>query len=139
MSRGKWDALEGGIRVPFIVKGPGIEPNTQTHVPISGSDILPTIAEISGYSKPLNKIDGGSFSKILYGQDNVIKRSIPGIFFHVPYKNKIALNRPHSALRFDNFKLIRYNDNNEVELYNLDNDLSEMKIFQKKNLIKQQN
>ena len=48
LSRGKWDALEGGVRVPFIVKGPGIEPNTQTDVPISGSDILPTIAEILG-------------------------------------------------------------------------------------------
>ena len=131
LSRGKWDALEGGVRVPFIIKGPGIEPNTQCDVPISGSDILPTIAEITGCSKQLNKIDGGSFLKILYGQDNVIKRSIPGIFFHVPYRNKIALNRPHSALRFDNFKLIRYNDNNEVKLYNLDNDLSEMKDLSK--------
>ena len=69
MSRGKWDALEGGIRVPFIVKGPGIEPNTQTHVPISGSDILP-VAEISGYSKPLNKIDGGNFIK--YYMDKIM-------------------------------------------------------------------
>ena len=80
LSRGKWDALEGGVRIPFIIKGPGIEPNTQSDVPISGSDILPTIAEISGYSKPLKKIDGGSFHNILFGQDNVIKRSIPEFF-----------------------------------------------------------
>ena len=73
LSRGKWDALEGGVRVPFIIKGPGIEPNTQCDVPISGSDILPTIAEITGCSKQLNKIDGGSFLKILFGQVTVIK------------------------------------------------------------------
>ena len=47
-------------------------------------------------------------------------------------RNKMALNRPTPTLRFDNFKLVRYNDNNEVELYNLDNDLSEMKDLSKK-------
>ena len=37
LSRGKWDALEGGIRVPFIVVGPGIEKNVESKSIISFS------------------------------------------------------------------------------------------------------
>ncbi|TNF40063.1 MAG: hypothetical protein EP310_09565, partial [Bacteroidetes bacterium] len=45
---GKWTLYEGGIRVPFIVAGPGIEPGSQCNVPVAGWDILPTIAELAG-------------------------------------------------------------------------------------------
>ena len=33
LSRGKWDATEGGIRIPFIVSGPKIKPNTFSDIP----------------------------------------------------------------------------------------------------------
>ena len=48
LSRGKWDANEGGIRVPFIVTGPKIEKNVESKSIISFSDILPTIIDLAG-------------------------------------------------------------------------------------------
>ena len=48
LQRGKWDAMEGGIRVPFIISGPGINENIQTETPISFSDLLPTIVDLAG-------------------------------------------------------------------------------------------
>ena len=54
LSRGKWDATEGGIRIPFIVSGPNIKPNTYSDI-VSLSDILPTIADLAGYSNKTNE------------------------------------------------------------------------------------
>ena len=43
----------------------------------------------------------------------------------MPYENKIALERAHSAIIIDNFKLIKFYDNNDTKLYDLKNDISE--------------
>ena len=126
LQRGKWDATEGGIRVPFIVKGPGIDKKRYSDIPISFSDLLPTIIDIAGNKKLKNsELDGGSFKGLLNNETNSVNRNIKGLIFHVPYENKIALERAHSAIIIDSFKLIKYHDNGEVNLYDIKNDLSE--------------
>ena len=71
LSRGKWDAFEGGVRVPLIVSGPGIKEGLESSIPVSGSDLLPTIIELSGNKKNLlTEIDGGSFADILLNNNN---------------------------------------------------------------------
>ena len=126
LSRGKWDAMEGGIRVPFIVSGPRIKAN-ESKVPVIGYDLLPTIIDIVDPNFiPKENIDGGSFKNVLFGDGNgVIKRPNQGLIFHVPYENKIALNRAHSSIIIDNFKLIKFRDNNEINLFDLDEDIFE--------------
>ena len=127
LKRGKWDALEGGLRVPLVIAGPGIEFGNESQVPVSGSDILPTIKDLAGKSNfKLNEIDGGSFKSILLDASRLkVKREVDGIFFHVPYKNGIALKRPHSAVRKGDFKLVKFQDNGELFLYNLTIDKKE--------------
>ena len=127
LKRGKWDALEGGLRVPLVIAGPGIEFGSESQVPVSGSDILPTIKDLAGKSNfKLNEIDGGSFKSILLDPSKLkVKREVDGIFFHVPYKNGIALKRPHSAVRKGDFKLVKFQDNGELFLYNLTIDKKE--------------
>jgi arylsulfatase A-like enzyme len=127
LKRGKWDALEGGLRVPLVIAGPGIEFGNESQVPVSGSDILPTIKDLAGKSNfKLNEIDGGSFKSILLDPSKLkVKREVDGIFFHVPYKNGIALKRPHSAVRKGDFKLVKFQDNGELFLYNLTIDKKE--------------
>ena len=141
LSRGKWDATEGGIRVPFIVMGPGIKKTIYSETPISFSDLLPTIIEIAGNKRlKNNELDGGSFKDILNQQNKTVKRKTEGIVFHVPYENKIALERAHSAIIIDSLKLIKYHDNNEINLFDVKNDLSESidlsKVFINEKLIK---
>ena len=127
LSRGKWDAFEGGIRVPLIISGPGIKNGSESAVPVSGSDLLPTIIDLAGgKSIRLTETDGGSFMSILLNKDKKqIKRSVDGIFFHVPYKNGIALKRPHSAVRRGDYKLIKFQDDKSVLLFNLATDKRE--------------
>ena len=48
-----------------------------------------------------------------------------GIFFHVPYKNGIALKRPHSAVRKGDYKLIKFQDDKSILLFNLIEDKME--------------
>ena len=127
LSRGKWDAYEGGVRVPFIVAGPGIKKGSVSKTPISGSDLLPTIMDLAGNKKiKLTEIDGGSFASILLNRNNEpVKRQVEGIFFHVPYKNGIALKRPHSAVRKGDYKLIKFQDDKSILLFNLAKDKKE--------------
>ena len=127
LSRGKWDAFEGGIRIPFIIAGPGIKNSSESATPVSGTDILPTLIDLAG-NKPitLTEIDGGSFAPILLNKNNEqIKRPVDGIFFHVPYKNGIALKRPHSAVRKEDYKLIKFQDDKSILLFNLVKDKME--------------
>ena len=132
LQRGKWDAYEGGIRVPFIVAGPGINKKKYSSIPISFSDLLPTIIDISGNKKFKSKeLDGGSFKNILTGTNNKVKRKTKGLIFHVPYENKIAIERAHSAIIIDSFKLLKYHDNHEISLYDVKNDFSEAKDLSK--------
>ena len=66
LSRGKWDAMEGGIRVPFIISGPNIKSGIESKVPISFSDILPTIIDIAEKIPLHDELDGGSFKKVAF-------------------------------------------------------------------------
>ena len=127
LSRGKWDAFEGGVRVPLIVSGPGIKGGSESGTPVSGSDLLPTIMDLAGNKTiALTEVDGGSFASILFNKDNEqIERSVGGIFFHVPYKNGIALKRPHSAIRKGDYKLIKFQDDKSTLLFDLVKDKKE--------------
>lgn len=142
LSRGKWDAMEGGIRVPFVISGPNIKPGIESKVPISFSDLLPTIIDIAGKKIPLHdELDGGSFKKVVFENGKgEVKRNKNGIVFHVPYENGIALKRAHSAIIQDNFKLIKFYDTNEVRLYSIENDIEEKHdlsqlLIEKRNLL----
>ena len=138
LKRGKWDATEGGIRIPFIVTGPEIKANSQAEIPISFSDLLPTIIDLAGGKENLKneKLDGGSFKQVLLNKSKNIKRNFNGIVFHVPYENKIALGRAHSAIIVDKMKLIKFYDNKETKLYNLKNDINENEnlVFKRKKI-----
>ena len=127
LSRGKWDAMEGGIRVPFVIAGPQITPGSESKTPITHSDLLPTIIELAGQKLPLQEdIDGGSFKSILnQGGNGNISRFSEGLIFHVPYENGIALKRAHSVIIIGNFKLIKFHDNKELMLFDINKDIGE--------------
>lgn len=127
LSRGKWDAMEGGIRVPLVVSGPGIAKGAYCDQPVSGCDILPTISHLAGrFIGGDSTLDGGSFHGLLFEEEEAtVTRLTDGLVFHVPYRNGIALKRPHSAIRKGDFKLLKFQDTGETYLYDLSTDLGE--------------
>ena len=57
--------FEGGLRVPTVIRGPGVMAGAQCDVPIAQWDFLPTIHDLSGSTKPLPAdLDGGSLADI---------------------------------------------------------------------------
>jgi len=127
LGRGKWDLMEGGIRVPFIISGPGIEHNSQCDVPVTGCDLLPTISALAGAKQKLpDNLDGGSLTSLLQGRGKgTVKRQNKGLVFHFPHKNGSGLKREHSAIRMGRWKLLRFWDNHQRMLFDLNNDICE--------------
>jgi arylsulfatase A len=119
----KFDAWEGGHRVPFIVRWPGkVKPATVCHQLIQQSDLMATFAEILSLTLPANAgEDSISFLPLLKGQtkptrDHGISCSAAGV----------------PALRSGLWKLIQGRPNQgpatkQIHLYHLADDLAETK------------
>ena len=126
---GKWTTFEGGLRVPFIVKGPGIQAESFCDVPVVGWDLLPTFATLAGQTGAWThppEIDGVSFSHLLNNKGKgEIERSFEGLVFHQPFAIAGG-HRPHSAIRVGDFKLIKFWETNELLFFNLKKDPGEM-------------
>jgi len=120
---GKGWIYEGGIRVPTIIKWPGvIQPGRVCDTPIISTDYYPTILEIAGLPlRPKDHVDGVSIAELLR---NGTPPSREKLFWHYPH-NHGAGSPPCGAVRIGDFKLIHFFYTNEIELYNLKDDLSE--------------
>jgi arylsulfatase A-like enzyme len=118
---GKWTLYEGGVRVPFMVIGPGIKGGTQTNIPITGWDILPTLSELAGNKNPLPaNLDGTSFKSLFAAATaSTYSRKKDELVFHY-------FGKPHSSIRVGDYKLIKFWNLKKVELYNLKDDLGEL-------------
>jgi arylsulfatase A-like enzyme len=131
LSAGKHSVYEGGIRVPFAVVGPGVEPGSVSRTTVSGVDILPTIADIVGSSLELGDIDGGSFKKVMYQQSDEVVRPRPFLVFHDKDgrpKSDDERADSETALIQGDYKLIKTwkdGEQHSIELYNLAQDMEE--------------
>ncbi|MFC4222046.1 sulfatase [Flagellimonas marina] len=130
---GKGSYYEGGIREPMFAYWKGkIDDGIKIDVPVTNLDFYPTILEVTGIKKPANKIlDGNSFASILSAGNDMPERPL---FWHFPIylqdgnketQDSIFRTRPGSAIRLGDWKLIQYFENNDIELYNLKNDIGE--------------
>ncbi len=67
---GKGKVIEAGVHVPMIVSGPGVKAGQVTDALIDFSDVLPTLAELTGARLPAGvRIDGHSFAPILRAEE----------------------------------------------------------------------
>ncbi|EPR65490.1 sulfatase [Cyclobacterium qasimii] len=138
---GKGSYYEGGIRVPAFAVWPGrIRPDQVSEIPITNLDIFPTLLELTGIKQPENKnLDGLSLLPLLTEDKNLPKRPL---FWHFPIyleggngesQDPVFRTRPGSAVRYGDWKLIQYFENNAKELYNLKEDISESNNLVNKN------
>lgn len=121
LKRGKAFLTEGGIRVPFMIKGPNIPANTYSTVPVVGYDIFPTFAALTGATTALPTLDGVDISPAFTGGS--IFRPDP-LYFHSPHYTGNA-KAPGSVAVYENFKLEVNYDSGDFILYDLDADIGE--------------
>lgn len=123
---GKGTVSDGGLRVPFIVSGPGIKAGSCSHVRAIDVDLLPTIAELAHVAEPLPKgVEGGSFVAVLNNAGmGTVKRPREEFVVHFPHYDKDAIG-PASAIFLGDFKLIRIYETGGLRLFNIAKDPGE--------------
>lgn len=120
---GKGYLYEGGIKVPLFVRWSGsLKPSVVENSSVVGTDFYPTLLDLCGLKQlPSQHKDGYSFKPLLEGKRYVRKP----IFWHYPHYSGGLGGRPSAAVRYGNYKLIEFFEDNHVELYNVVDDISE--------------
>lgn len=125
---GKGSAYEGGVRVPLVVKWPGVtKPGSVNDTPVISTDFFPTILEIVSGRAP--RSDGESITALLRGGTKLQRDAI---YWHYPHYHPGSAT-PYSAVRAGDWKLIHFFEDDHVELYNLKDDIGEKSDLAKTN------
>jgi len=128
LSGGKGSLGEGGLRVPFIVRGPGIEPGSWCDVPIVGFDLFPTYLEWAGVDDGPEALEGTSIASLLTGGPRGGDGSDAALdgremVFHFPhYQNDAS---PQSAIYLDGYKLVLFHETGQASLFHISEDPGE--------------
>ena len=110
----KWWVWQGGIRVPMIVRGPGIKAGSTFEGNVVNYDLLPTFVDwAGGQPKKLKNIDGVSLAGYLRGRnpdEAFLKRHL---YFHYPH-NRTSM--PHSAIVSGTDKVIHFYGHDDIPM-----------------------
>jgi len=118
---GKGSAYEGGVRVPLIVRWPGVvKPGSVCDIPVIGVDFYPTILQTVGV-KLTHPVDGVSILPLLK-QTGSLEREV--VYWHYPHYH-VGGATPYSAIRHGDLRLIKFYEDGRLELYNLKEDIGE--------------
>ncbi|QDT71966.1 sulfatase-like hydrolase/transferase [Lacipirellula limnantheis] len=142
LREGKVTIFEGGIRSPYIVKGPGVQANSFSSVPVLTTDLMTTFAALAGFEGPTPQgVEGADLTPVMFnggalpeGMDYLERQYAQHgeIYFHNPHNPALGATwrvQPASSVRDGDYKLIRqYGENGNPDtylLYNLKTNISE--------------
>jgi arylsulfatase A-like enzyme len=112
---GKQNLYEHTWRVPFIARGPGIQPGSRCSGYIYLLDVLPTLCDLAGVTPPMT-VEGISFRPVLEGKSERVRDVLYGVYCG---GTKPGLR----AVKTDGWKLIEYDvldgKVRETQLFNL--------------------
>ncbi len=130
LSEGKGWTYDGGIRECFIAAWPGvIAENTTCDEPVTSPDFYPTLLEAAEVeADPNHEIDGLSIMPLLKGEARTLDRE--AIYWHYPHYGNQG-GTPSGAVRARDWKLTEFFEDGRVELYNLQDDISETRDLSK--------
>ena len=116
----KGTLYEGGVRVPLIVRWPGVvKAGSECHEPVSSVDFYPTLLEMNpDASIKQDDLDGVSLTPWLKGEN----KTRGPLYWHYPVYHHSA---PASSVRDGDYKLIEFFEDGHLELYNLKDDIGE--------------
>ncbi len=119
---GKGSLYEGGVRVPTIVRAPGVTPASGgvCETPVSSVDFFPTLLSLAGLRSQVRP-DGANLTPLL--RDPSARLAREALYFHYPHY--YATTTPVSSIRVGEWKLMEYYEGAKLELYNLREDPGE--------------
>jgi arylsulfatase A-like enzyme len=142
---GKGSYYEGGIKVPLIFSWKNkIKSQSESYERIINIDFFPTLKNIIGYKNDNLELDGVDLNPI-FEEKEIEKRAL---YFHFPIYleaynvqkdngfDPVFRTRPGSVIIKGDWKLHHYFEDNNLELYNLKNDISESNDLSKENIEK---
>lgn len=129
----KFSLYEGGIRLPFIARWPGVVPAgaTDSTTIVSSVDVLPTLCKLTGMELPKGEaLDGVDRSAAIKGQP-IVTRERPLMweygrnekFFGYPRQPRDR--SPQLAIRDGKWKLLVNANGEGAELYDLSSERDE--------------
>lgn len=128
---GKGSVYEGGVRVPLLVRAPGVKAGGVCAEPVISCDLYRTLlgaAQAKGDDTP----DGLDLAPLLKDPGGLLERE--ALYFHYPHYYDTTT--PVSAVRARDWKLIEYHEDGRTELYNLKEDPSETRNLAQANTAK---
>ncbi len=128
LRKGKGWLYEGGIRVPVIIRWPGVVKAGSLSREVIGTwDFMPTFCALTGAALPPN-VDGTNLLPLLQKGKSLPERDV---FWHYPHYHSTGMT-PGSAVRSGKWKLIEFYEKSltgqtgtAFELYNLETDPGE--------------
>ncbi len=128
----KASTWEGGVRVPLLVRGPGIEAGGVCRVTAIGTDLYPTIAEMTRVRAELSpRIEGASlFGLLTNGGTGTVSRRFGPLVWHFPHYQTQKGTTPMSAIRDGNWKLVKLYETGDTQLFDLSADIEESRDVQ---------
>lgn len=125
---GKGWLYEGGIRVPLIIRQPGVvQAGVERSEPVISVDFYSTILDLVGLDTVTygnNGVDGVSLVPLLTEKEGWAVKD-RALFWHFPHYSNHGQQSPGGAVRYGDFKLLDYFENNTVQLFNLADDPGE--------------
>ncbi len=120
---GKGSPYEGGVRVPLLVKWPGVtRPGSMCDTPVITPDFYPTMLQIAGLKPEAGQVlDGVSLVGLLRGGRTLQREAL---YWHYPHYHPGGAT-PYGAIREGDWRLVEFYEDNHVELYNLREDIGE--------------
>jgi arylsulfatase A-like enzyme len=128
LRRGKGSSFEGGHRVPFIVRWPGVaKAGAESDELISTVDIYPTVLAATGAAGVAShnaNVDGVDLAGVIKNPAGSLGRD--ALYWHYPHYHAGGIDEgPYGAVRSGDWKLIEFYEDMRVELYNVKEDLGE--------------
>lgn len=93
---GKQNMYDHSIRVPWLIKGPGVPSQQRIDVNVYQFDIFPTLCDLSGIQAPPN-IEGRSMNALIQGETIVGRDTVYSLYKDI-----------QRTVKDDRYKMIRY-------------------------------
>lgn len=120
---GKGWCYEGGIRVPLLVRAPGVtKAGSVCSAPVIGTDFAATLLELASVREELGDSDGVSLVPLLAGEKESLGRE--ALYWHYPHYHGSGWTTG-AAMRAGDWKIVEFFESGETQLFRLNADAGE--------------